>query len=143
MYSETKKCFNLFLDTCYTDDADYIKNIIDLILLNKHPLGHTYLFIGKAGSGKTSLLHILYEIFRDNSNVYLEWECKSGKHLIPYLDNKIIFATSNKKPEIDNDDLTVFETTGNRLEPKEYYRILDILISNIYDYYHNPNRDYI
>ena len=125
--SEKNYYWNLFLTTCYGDRAEEIKNIVELIKANKHPKGKTYIFVGGVGSGKSTALEIICRMLYDKPDVQIVWDCRSGKHPIPYLENKIIFTSSNLMPEHNYDDIFVIETTGDRLPLSEYRTMREVL----------------
>lgn len=125
--SERDYYWDLFLTTCYGESAEWIKNIVELIKADKHPMGKTYIFVGGVASGKSTALEIICRMLYNKPNVQFVWECRSGKHPIPYLEDKIIFTTSLVEPEYETDDVYVIKTTGNRLPYEEYKAMKEVL----------------
>lgn len=119
--SERDYYWNLFLSTCYGGSAEWIKNVVKLIKNDQHPTGKTYIFVGGVGSGKSTALEIICRMLYDKPYVQFVWECRSGDHPVPYLEDKIIFTSSLRRPKQRNgDDIYVIETTGDRLPLDEY-----------------------
>ncbi len=125
--SERDYYWDLFLTTCYGESAEWIKNIVELIKVDKHPMGKTYIFVGGVGSGKSTALEIICRMLYDKPYVQFVWECRSGEHPIPYLEDKIIFTSSNSMPEYNYNDIYVIETTGDRLPLNEYRAMREVL----------------
>lgn len=118
------------MDTCFGDHKAEIERYIGETLKLDQELDKRYIFVGRPGTGKSSLLLIIAEIFRNDPYVLIVHDADLVK-----LDRNryvITFAATNKEPSplclYDSDIL--IHTTGDRLPKQVYAAVMETLMNN-------------
>ena len=124
------KCWDKFLNTCYGDQAHSLCCLIGALVANPYPgKGRVYLIIGKAGSGKSSLLCLLQKMMehRHLSHSIIEIIHDADPDKIESDPDKVIIAATNKEPKVMRPEFDIIRTTGDRLSKEQYRFIMETL----------------
>lgn len=112
--------FTNFIDTLLKDDSGFFHILVGILLHHDDwTAGHCYIFSGAPGTGKTSIMRILGQLFETNSAVILIDDLDPNKVQIDPA--KTYFITTNLPAEnIHLKNSTVFEMSGIRFPKKVY-----------------------
>lgn len=112
-----------FIETLLKEDQGAKFHCLIGIIMHRPDMtaGHSYIFIGKAGTGKTTIMNILRRVFETDARIIFVDDIDPNK--IPIDPSKTYFiATNLPKERIKIKNATIFETSGIRF-PKRIYAI--------------------
>jgi len=115
--------WNRFMDTCFGEEREKLELAIGNTLRSDRELGKTYILVGKCGTGKTTILNLVYLLFQNDTKVCISWEGRE----IPHYKGLITFMETNRLDEskvLEGD--VVIHTTGNRMPLTDYRNAMDI-----------------
>ena len=124
------KAWNKFLDTCYGDEGENVRMLLGSLFSDPKPhIGHTYILIGRAGTGKSTLTNWLNKwVYHEDNTVQFLWDADPRQ--IPEKHDKIIFIETNREPvDLKDPNIHVIHTTGNRIPFEEYRHVMKVLDS--------------
>lgn len=121
-------CWDLLMDTCYGARKIEIERYIGETLLLNHKVDKRYILVGGPGTGKSSLLMLINEIFLSDPFVFVVHDADVSK--LDRYRSSITFAATNKEPSpltLYDNDILIY-TTGNRLPKNIYSAVMQTLM---------------
>ena len=132
--------FYFFCDRCILKENDIILNPDYRITNNIYGQGiNLHAIVGMSGSGKSSLLEIIYRIINNFACRYKLWNEKNGLYLVDDLFASLFFVINNQLYEIKCEKRNVILLKGKKkIEPKDLIKenneIIDMFYSIITNY---------
>lgn len=118
------------MDTCFGHHKAEIEKYIGETLKLEHELDKRYIFVGGPGTGKSSLLMLINEIFASDPFILIVHDTDISK--LDRHRHAVTFAATNKEPSAlslyDGDIL--IHPTGNRLPRNIYSAVMSTLMDH-------------